>query len=82
MVEPPKTHEEWAAMSDEQVQETVQAWGGHAGVGAQAEMMRRLIVALREFRDASARASRRLEYLTAAIAVLTVLLVLIETGVI
>jgi hypothetical protein len=45
---PPKTAEEWAAMTDDEVRTIGQDYGAHVSVVAQAEMMRRLIVALEQ----------------------------------
>jgi hypothetical protein len=72
----PETAEDWEAMTDSQVVTIGQDYGAHVSVAAQAEMVRRLIVALDRLRNASEKASRRLELLTAVLIVLTVVLVI------
>jgi hypothetical protein len=65
---PPQSPEEWQALEDDQLFSV--ALSGHSGV-AEHEISRRLIVALRQFKESADKASRKLFWLTLAILVLT-----------
>jgi hypothetical protein len=72
----PRSPEAWNELSDEDLRDLGMDYGAHVSVVAQAEISRRLIRALHEFRVASDRASAVMIRLTRTLVVLTIALVL------